>query len=219
MFFDIHTHSQKQEKEVFSIVNFSLSETENLNPSVNYSLGLHPWKIQEETLSENLSFIAENAQLDCIKLIGETGLDKICDTPWNLQEKAFVDQIQISEKINKPLIIHCVKAFDELIAIKKELKPQQVWIIHGFRGKFQQMEQLIQQGFYLSFGIHFNKDSVRFVPKDRLFLETDNNNVPIQEIYRKMAEATELKETELLVQIEKNFRRIFGTLFVVNKRR
>ena len=209
MFFDIHTHSQKQEKEVFSIISLSFPEIRHFNPSFHYSLGLHPWKVQEETLSENLSFIEENAQLDCVKAIGETGLDKMSDVPFDLQKKAFVAQIQISEKANKPVIIHCVKAFDELIALKKELKPKQTWIIHGFRGKPQQMEQLIQQDFYLSFGNQWNKESVRLIPKDQFFLETDQAHVSIQEIYRKVAEETGLREKDLLIRIEENFRTCF----------
>jgi TatD DNase family protein len=64
--------------------------------------------------------------------LGECGLDKITASDFELQKVVFKKQIQLSEKHQKPLIIHCVKAHQELIEIKKELKPKQVWIFHGF---------------------------------------------------------------------------------------
>ena len=214
MFFDIHTHIRKQEPDenTFSIFNTSLSDfdsTVQFSHSFNYSLGLHPWKIEENTLSKNLSFIKEKLQQKSLKAIGETGLDKMCDTSWDLQQRAFVAQIELSEEAKKPLIIHSVKAFDEIIALKKEIQPQQNWIIHGFRGKPQQMEQLIQQGFYLSFGLFFNEETIRLIPKDRLFLETDEANISIQDIYQKVSESTNITVENLLIQIEKNFKNCF----------
>jgi len=214
MFFNIHTHIRKQEPDenTFSIFNTSLSDfdsTVQFSHSFNYSLGLHPWKIEENTLSKNLSFIKEKLQQKSLKAIGETGLDKMCDTSWDLQQQVFVAQIELSEEAKKPLIIHSVKAFDEIIALKKEMQPQQNWIIHGFRGKPQQMKQLIQQGFYLSFGLFFNEETIRLIPKDRLFLETDEANISIQDIYQKVSESTNITVENLLIQIEKNFKNCF----------
>ena len=55
--------------------------------------------------------------------------------PMELQLAVFKEQVKLSEKLGLPLIIHCVKAMDELLAVKKEFRPQQAWIWHGFRGK------------------------------------------------------------------------------------
>ncbi len=191
MYYDIHTHSITAEKDILSIFNRSVGEFGSfcgldLQHQL-YSLGLHPWKIREDNLSKGIDFIEKNSIFDSIKAIGECGLDKLCDTPWNLQEKAFIAQIKISESIQKPLIIHCVKAFDDLIAIKKEIKPHQPWIIHGFRGKPEQANQLVQNGFYLSFGPKYNDDSVKITPLERLFLETDDSTDSIQSVYEKVA--------------------------------
>ena len=85
------------------------------------------------------------------------------------------------------LVIHAVKAYDDIIRIHKAERPKQPWIIHGFRGKPETAGQLIREGLYLSFGEYYNHESLKFVPLDRLFLETDEGNMPIDKLYRKAA--------------------------------
>lgn len=214
MYIDIHTHQQRQqEKDILSIYNLNVPDyycrcgldIEN----TNYSLGIHPWKINEQLLSENLRYIEENATFEKIRAIGECGLDKLAKTSWELQIRAFLSQISISEKLEKPLIIHCVKAFDELISIKKDIKPQQAWIIHGFRGKPEQMLQLTKLGFYLSFGEHFNEETIKQMPLDQMFLETDDESFSIKHTYESILKTSEIKEKTLLDQINSNYHRIF----------
>lgn len=209
MFWDIHTHIKKKNtKEESSIFNLNVPEHLcccglDLQNSF-YSLGIHPWKIYSELLSEHLRFIEDNIRFDSIKAVGECGMDKLCATPQELQLKAFTGQIYLSEKYNKPLIIHCVKAFDELFALKKELKPRQVWIIHGFRGKPEQMQQLIDHGFLLSFGVHFNEETIRQIPINKLVVETDDAAISIRQIYEKVSETLNLDMKTLIVQIAEN---------------
>ena len=208
MYYDIHTHSLSSEKDVISIFNRSVGEFGSfcgLDLQYQlYSLGLHPWKIREDNFSKGIDFIEKNSIFDSIKAIGECGLDKLCDTPWNLQEKAFIAQIKISESIQKPLIIHCVKAFEELIAIKKEIKPHQPWIIHGFRGKPEQVNQLINNDFHLSFGAKHNEESVKIIPLENLFLETDDSEESIESVYKKIAEILKIEKNILQNKIREN---------------
>jgi len=209
MFWDIHTHTKKKNTpEACSVFNLNVPEHLcrcglDLQSSF-YSLGIHPWKIYPELLSEHLRFIEDNIHFDSVKAVGECGLDKLCDTPWDLQMKAFTGQIVLSERYNKSLIIHCVKAFDELLALRKEIRPAQAWIIHGFRGKPEQMQQLTNHGLFLSFGIHFNEDTVRMIPGNKLFLETDDADVPIETIYSEVALSRNCSLQDLQEQIEKN---------------
>ncbi|MDH8702270.1 TatD DNase family protein [Dysgonomonadaceae bacterium PH5-43] len=215
MYIDIHTHNKSiNTSNTLSVYNLNVPDYHcrcGLDlQNTNYSLGIHPWNIKEQLLSEHLRYIEDNATFDCVKAIGECGLDKLTKTDWDLQVKALQAQIIISEKVNKPLIIHCVKAFDELITLKKELKPKQTWIIHGFRGKPEQMHQLINLNFCLSFGKHFNEDTIKTIPLDRLFLETDNNNSSICQIYRDITALINISEEELIIQLEKNFAQRFN---------
>lgn len=217
MFVDIHTHNICKEKDVVSILHRDANEFHchcgmDLQHTF-YSLGLHPWKIKEYSWSKDIDFIEKNSIFNNVKAIGECGLDKLCDIPMQLQEKVFIAQILISEKLCKPLIIHCVKAFDEIIAIKKDFCPRQAWIIHGFRGKLQQAEQLIKHGFFLSFGTKFNENSLLATPLERLFLETDDvENGNIKEHYKNIAETVDVSVDELVLQIDRNLK-LSGILF------
>lgn len=214
MFWDIHTHIKRENTtEECSIFNLNIPDHLcrcglDLQSSY-YSLGIHPWKIYPELLSEHLRFIEENIQFDAVKAIGECGLDKLCDTPWELQLRAFKGQVFISEKWNKPLIIHCVKAFGELLEIKKEMKPNQAWVIHGFRGKPEQMQQLTSHGLFLSFGTRFNEDTIKEMPLDRLLLETDEAEVSIRTVYQEVTKTSNLDIKVLERQIEENVSNLF----------
>lgn len=212
MFIDIHTYNPSEDKDVLSITNINVPDYIcccGIDLNKTFSIGIHPWKIKEDLLASHIQYIEQNAQYDCVKAIGECGLDKLSDADWDLQIKAFKNQIIISEKLRKPMIIHCVKAFDELLQIKRELNPEQKWIIHGFRGKPQQMHQLVDHGLYFSIGLLFNNETVKQIPLDRLFLETDDKEVSIKTIYKEVSPIKEIEDENLISQIEKNFAEIF----------
>ena len=157
------------------------------------SVGIHPWKVTEDW-EVHFEHVREWAQFPQVKAIGECGLDHVVVTPC--QAEAFKAHVLLAEEVQKPLLIHCVKAVDELLAIKREMKPLQPWIFHGFRGKPQQAEQLLRAGFHLSFGEHFNPQAVRLCPADRLCLETDESTLTIQEISQRInQECREVQES------------------------
>lgn len=116
-----------------------------------------------------------------LSLIGECGLDRLCATPYDLQLAAFEAQIALSEELCRPIILHCVRALDDVLRLKRGTT--QPWIWHGFRGKPQQLQQLLDHGFYVSFGFRHNADSLRFCPPNRFFLETDDTLAPIASLY------------------------------------
>jgi len=212
MYYDIHTHKDYKDfkdNDVVSIVNYDSVSCLSLQHSC-YSLGLHPWKLSEATWPERILFLETNAAGRNIIAIGECGLDKCCDVPWELQEKAFIAQILMSEKLMKPMIIHCVKAWDEIIAIKKIMQPRQAWLIHGFRGKPEQTEQLIKNGLLFSFGEKYNEDSLKMTPLNRLFLETDDAGCSIQSIYERVATLLNMDLHTLQMQIGENVRMLLN---------
>ena len=212
MYYDIHTYKVCKENDVVSIINCDAGDSAFCFDFQHgcYSLGLHPWKLREEIVPENIHFLEKNAADRKIIAIGECGLDKCCNTPWKLQEKAFITQILISEDRMKPLIIHCVKAWDEVIAIKKKIQPRQPWLMHGFRGKPQQMEQLIKHDLLLSFGEKYNEESLKAMPLDQLFLETDDAGCSIQSMYERVAALLKMDLHSLQMQIEENVKLRFN---------
>lgn len=197
MFIDIHTH------------HGSLDGEKVVRQDV-HSIGIHPWDITLEN-ADRLIVDFNNRVVDnrCIS-IGECGLDKLCNASLDLQEQIFRYQIAKSEELHLPVIIHCVKAVDDMLHIRKELFPTQPWIFHGFRGKPQQLQQLLSHGLYISFGIHYNVESLRFCPLDRLFLETDDTEYFIPFIYNKVCDDLNISLPQLEKQIEENFMRVFS---------
>ena len=188
MFIDIHTH--KSDNFHFpSIRNLTFEQADKYFASDEkgtVSVGIHPWYI-DDNYEKSLRKI-ENWLIDKrFVAIGECGFDKKSTVTQEKQMIVFKQQIEISEKSQKPLIIHCVGCFNELLELKTEFKSQQGWIIHGFRGKPELAKQLLNAGFSLSFGEKFNDESIRITPLENLFIETDESLLPIDKIYEKVA--------------------------------
>ncbi len=121
-----------------------------------------------------------------ITAIGECGLDRLRGADIKRQEQLFARHILLSEQLRKPMIIHCVRAFDRLLHMHREYRPRQLWIVHGFRGKPQLASQLIDNGIAISLGERFNPQTANIIPEDHLFFETDESLLPIQDIKSKI---------------------------------
>ena len=137
-----------------------------------FSAGLHPWDVtgNDEEAFSNLEKLVANP---LVLAVGECGFDTLKGPSHELQESAFIRQVQLSERYCKPMILHVVRDFDSVIRLRRDLKPTQPWLIHGFRGGPTQMNQLYAQGILVSFGPNSNPESLLEVPSGRLFLETD----------------------------------------------
>lgn len=199
-FIDIHTHnSAPAPHTIFNSGAGYLAERK-------ISTGIHPWAIGDKWESE-FATITKIAKEDNVVAIGECGLDTLkSPATIELQKEIFKAHIRLSELLKKPLIIHCVKAYDILIALRRESAPQQAWIIHGFRGKPEFAEQLVKAGFYISLGEKFNPSSAKAVPTERLFIESDESHSPIAEIYAAVAAAKSSTVEQLAQQIATNAR-------------
>jgi TatD DNase family protein len=206
MYTNIHTHIvTNSNDENLTIYN---RQTPSQQYKGRYSAGIHPWYIPDNP-SETIEALKTVAQENNMVAIGECGLDKLCQTPFELQKEIFKSQINISEEYKKPLIIHCVKSYNEIVEIKKEVKPKQTWIIHGFRGKPEIATMLIKAGIVLSIGEKFNPETLRSIPIDKILIESDESTTPIDEIYKKIATTLNISECELIKAVEKTYKNIF----------
>ena len=215
-YIDIHTHGTESIPGVFSVE--SLLAHENKKPfdvpGVAYTAGIHPWYLTEANQEQMLEYIRSLSGDSQLIAIGEAGFDKLRGPSFSLQGTVFEEQVKISEGIKKPVVIHCVRAWDELLASHKKLKPEQPWLIHGFRGKKELANQLLHRGMYLSFWFEFilrpeSAELLRHLPKDRIFLETDGAGVSIKVIYKKVAADLDVSEDELKATIFSNFGKLF----------
>lgn len=222
--YDIHTHDapspnsdddESLRQNISYIVNVYPLGFEYAKDNENYpwfSCGVHPW--YSEDAEPQLKFLKEIAGDPRIVAIGEAGLDKLKGPDLKIQQTIFEQQVQLSEQLQKPLIIHCVKAWEELLHIKKLYKPRQPWIIHGYKGKVELAKQLLSHGFLFSINERFNDDAIREIPLDRLFCETDISETSIEDIYSEVAKALDISEEVLTSQIAENVKRTFPLLSI-----
>jgi len=168
-----------------------------------YSVGYHPWYLSADE-SEDWSQFMSIVSSPQVLAIGEAGLDKLSTVDMKIQQKAFVKQAEIASRLNKPLIIHCVKAYNEIIKYKMDINPDVAWIIHGFRGKKELAGELLNHGFYLSFGEKYQEEALKYISLDRMFIETDESKVDIHRLYERAALLLGLDTKVLIKKIQEN---------------
>ncbi|MDZ7876694.1 MAG: TatD family hydrolase [Saprospiraceae bacterium] len=224
-FVDMHTHRHTQTSGVLSVVNFSQKDFSNdsqnalFTEGVNFcSIGLHPWFLTKENKEKDFERLSQLASNHKVTAIGECGLDKVRGKDLVLQTEIFEQQIRLAETVSKPVVIHCVRAFGEVIAVKKRLNPTVPLIIHGFNKNESVLKELIRHDFYISIGgailekKRLNTEWVNFtsilreIPLNRLFFETDDkDNVEISDIYKAASILLDMDLNELRCSIYENF--------------
>ena len=213
-FLDIHTHKVATQSGVIGIQSLSLTNDIFLAmPKTKpISVGLHPWFAKIDQLELQMKYLTAVANQPNVKQIGECGLDRLRGEKLENQLIILEKQIEFAEKIKKPLILHCVKCFSELIAIKDRLQVKVPMIIHGFNKNEELGQQLLAKGFLLSFGLAALKEnsgaSKLIRSTDSFFLETDDAAVSIEEIYQAAAILKKCSVDELKARIFTNWEKL-----------
>ncbi len=203
-FFDFHHHKKNMPNGIYNLglkadpVNFP------------YSIGIHPKDIIPSAVKEQMKWLESNINEDCFA-VGECGLDSFAQTDLKTQEDVFLRQIRWANEIKKPVIVHCVRKFYEVISFKRYA--EQPMIIHGFNKKQSIAVDLIHHDFYLSFGksLLYNlslQNTFKSIPAKRIFLETDNEDFNIRELYRKASELRGISTEKVNEQILENLETI-----------
>ena len=218
MFVDIHTHIDNQ--SVIRIVD-------DFSEKILRTEGIHPWEVCHFDCSEaewrNPYFsdaFKEKGFLDKLEMtaaIGEVGLDKVHKETFEKQIEVFEEMIRLSESYVKPMIVHCVRAYSEIIEIRKKMKAKMPWVIHGFSSSVETMRQLLRYDMYISLGdvLYRNENLaikiLKDIPLERLFLETDVSGRDIRDVYAKAAELMGCGVDFLCKQIFENYGRLEAT--------
>ena len=203
-FFDFHHHDAGKN---LGIYNLKFNE---IPPENYFSAGIHPDAVADD-FEEKLNWLREiSAHKNCVA-IGECGLDGLIDVDEKLQQKAFLAQIEIANSLQKPLIIHCVKRFSQLLQFRKIAKVPM--IVHGFNKRKTIGDDLLKSGFCLSFGksVLYNvnlQDFLKDFPTEKLFLETDSSDFEIKELYQKVADLKKISLEDLTQKIRENLKNL-----------
>ena len=217
-YFNLHTHKATNQTDVLELVNQYPNTFDKTIPF--FSIGIHPWHIEENRVEADLEIIISQMQNKNCLAIGECGIDKRIEIDFDLQIAVFEKQLILAEKFKKPVIVHCVGAFQEVITIKKKLKITVPMVIHGFSKNEQIAKSLIDNGFYLSFGKYLIQSPAlenvfKTIPNDKFFLETDTTDNLIESVYALAAKYKNFEISKLQNTINTNFKTVFGAITTI----
>jgi len=214
-FINIHAHKPCADGDVLAIVNLH----EHFDEAVKQqycSLGIHPWYPSAAGATpENL---LRHAMIPQVLAIGEFGFDRLASLPMASQQSLVAVQIAIASKMSKPIILHCVRAYSEMTAALRRSGADTPVIFHGFNKTMLVAQPLLADGYYLSFGQalfserHPAAGVLAQTPASQFFLETDDSSFSIKEIYERAAFIRQTSLNALILQVQENFKRVFGTI-------
>lgn len=214
-FINIHTHHKPLLQEEFVLRNayMALSNQQLNNLPYPTSAGLHPWFINRMPVNECSDRLIDLATSEKVFAIGEIGIDRAIEIPVHTQLAYFDAQVNIARALQKPVIIHAVRSYSDMIPFLKKSKIP--FIFHQFSGNIQQATELLKHQAYLSFGKGLfepkTEEVFREVPLTSVFLETDTaTHLNISDVYHKAAELKKLSLDELKSAVFHNFARLFG---------
>lgn len=211
---NVHTHVEQDANTVY-IQHVNAGEFVVGDDTKLCSVGFHPWYINEHTWRDTNEKLKGEVLHESVVAIGESGLDKVCVTPFSLQTEVFSEMILLSESVQKPLIIHCVRAFNEIIELNKKFHPKQRWIIHGFNRNQNIASSLLDQQMILSFGTEILKEDspslevIKSISENSFFLESDNSDVKMEFMYNRAAHLRNENVEVLKERLYSNFINIF----------
>ncbi len=211
-YIDFHTHNSSNDNELIEVVSKHFDNHLSLDDNY-FTIGRHPWWSKELLTTENKEqFINILNSKNCLG-IGEIGLDKLKGVSLSKQIKIFTEVLDIASQYDKSVIIHCVKSYDRLLNIKKEFPNIKKWCIHGYARNTQLAKQLLDNGFYLSIGLNnsFKYDElIKYIPIERLFLETDGNLLNIKKDYLNCSKIKNIPLSDIKGNIHNNFKIFFN---------
>lgn len=219
-YIDIHRHSPTREADTVVVKNIYPGDGFAAFSGRNfYSVGLHPWHLGSPDENNRSMELVENAlEFDHVIMVGEAGLDKVCQKDFNEQMRVFEAHAYMAEEFNVPLVVHCVRAFNEVMELRKKMKPAMPWIMHGYNGSLQMTQQLARHGFRFSFGENLYRpaskaiESFKYLPLELIFFETDEFDGEVETIYRQGAKIKGVSLDFFKKEVWDNFNRIEHSL-------
>lgn len=161
---DIHTHNPLATD---AVINLAPGMT--MRPDALYSVGIHPWWAVAD-----FDWVESLARHPQVVMIGECGIDRLRGAHSPVEQLEMLRRhAELAEQVGKPLLLHVVRGYGEVMALHRQMRPSAPWIIHGFRGKPQLAKQLANMGIHLSLGAKFNPGVPEAVPPSMLHRETD----------------------------------------------
>jgi TatD DNase family protein len=211
-YIDFHTHGTCASEDTLSVINLMAGEDvpDAIPRDTLFSAGIHPWQLTDDNLGQVKTELLLTAAHPHVVMIGEAGFDRLKGAQGEIQYNAFLFQAALAAEMDRPVLIHCVKGWDELRQARREVKAGRPWIIHGFRGGSSLAASLAAEGYWFSLGAKgLTPGVLASVDHDRLLLETDDSGVPVSEVYRQFSEVTGYDGEKVTTMMLNNFNSLF----------
>lgn len=212
-YIDFHTHSRGGRVDTIAVMNLMAGDEVPAEFPANtlFSAGIHPWQLTDDNEEELKTELLLTAAHPHVVMIGEAGFDRLRGAQGEVQYRVFLFQAHIAQEMGKPMVIHCVKGWDELRRARREVKPGRPWVIHGFRGNGTLAASLAEEGFWFSLGAKgLTVEVLESVCHEKLLLETDDSGQSIAEAYRLFAAAAGYDEQRAESLVRKNFNTVLN---------
>lgn len=211
-YIDIHTHRRRA--DALCVVSYGLGrDAVPADPGRPFSAGIHPWDAAGAGPTELAGFL-DYLRRAPLAAVGEAGLDYIHGGDRATQAVVFRAQCTVARERGLPVIVHCVRAHNDLFPILEEFAGV-YFILHGYTGSPELTRRLLGAGCCFSCGersLASEKTlrSLESVPTGRIFAETDEASAPVAEIYAGLARAKGVALEPLAAAIEANYIKVFG---------
>jgi len=217
IYINIHGHRQASSIEEWVMMNLMAKDfpPEDIENGY-YSVGFHPYNVGKANEQETLDRVRKAVEHPRVLAIGEIGLDKSIEAPMEDQLRIFEKQVKIAESANLPVMLHVVRSFNEMVTYMKAQQPVVPMIIHGYNGSAEMADDLVKAGFLISFGEAITREHSKIiealhkVPVEMMFLETDEGDMDIRELYLFAAKVKGISVDHLRMQIFENARTHLG---------
>lgn len=199
--------------------------------NIDISIGIHPNEVLNiDNINNIIDKLYFYSKYKNVIAIGETGLDFYRNYNFNMQKKIFIQHINISKILKKPLIIHSRNSFKYVINILNNEKNNSLkGVLHSFNGDWKVAKKFIDMNFFISFsGILTFKNNdeligvIKNIPLEKLIIETDspylspipfrgkiNNSSKIKYIYNIISRIKKIDILELMLQVSRNYFNLF----------
>lgn len=215
-FINLHTHIPTGTEQTIEVENLYSQRIDSIPEHGIFSTGIHPWHINEvaKDIDARLDRLEMQMQTSRVLMLGECGLDRVADTTMDQQMPVFIEQLKLAEKYRKPVLLHCVRAYTDIISVRKKQKISVPFIFHSYHGNFQITDLLLKHDVYFSFGQHLINNPIlqkilEDIPKKRIFFETDNVKLPIERMYATGEKTLQMESAVLRSKINDNFVELF----------
>ena len=192
---DFHTHRTDAANAIISM------DPRQFDPQPGrwYSVGYHPWYDVDKLTEADFDLLEQCAHHPQVLAVGETGMDSLRGADLETQAQAFVRHLHVATKVNKPVVVHCVRAAQRIIQERHKAGLDNMKIaIHGMRANERVAQILLDAGCYLSFGPRFNPAALLATPLDRLLIETDDSPATILDVAVTVAQPLNLPPEEII---------------------